>query len=57
MQSVPALKRITLTRILDSLLTLREQVSIDPLIAEKARRSVERIINLKNWSRLLTHDQ
>ena len=27
---------------------LREEVTIDPLIAEKARRSVERMINLKN---------
>jgi quinolinate synthase len=44
----PHMKRITLAKILDSLLTLREEVSIDPLIAEKARRSVERMINLKN---------
>ncbi|SHG04526.1 quinolinate synthase NadA [Bradyrhizobium erythrophlei] len=44
----PHMKRITLPKILDSLLTLREEVSIDPLIAEKARRSVERMINLKN---------
>ncbi len=44
----PHMKRITLAKILDSLLTLREEVSIDPLIAEKARRSVQRMINLKN---------
>ncbi len=44
----PHMKRITLARILDSLLTLREEVNIDPLIAEKARRSVARMINLKN---------
>ena len=44
----PHMKRITLAKILESLLTLREEVSIDPLIAEKARRSVERMINLKN---------
>ena len=44
----PHMKRITLPKILDSLLTLREEVTIDPLIAEKARRSVERMINLKN---------
>jgi quinolinate synthase len=44
----PHMKRITLPKILDSLLTLREEVAIDPLIAEKARRSVERMINLKN---------
>ncbi len=44
----PHMKRITLPRILDSLLTLREEVTIDPLIAERARRSVERMINLRN---------
>jgi quinolinate synthase len=44
----PHMKRITLAKILDSLLTLREEVTVDPLIAEKARRSVERMINLKN---------
>ena len=44
----PHMKRITLPNILDSLLTLREEVTIDPSIADKARRSVERMINLKN---------
>ena len=44
----PHMKRITLPKILDSLLTLREEVTIDPMIAEKARHSVERMINLKN---------
>jgi quinolinate synthase len=44
----PHMKRITLPKILDSLVTLREEVVIDPLIAGKARRSVERMINLKN---------
>jgi quinolinate synthase len=44
----PHMKRITLPKILDSLLHLREEVTIDPVIAEKARRSVERMINLKN---------
>src|SRR5215468_1587521 len=44
----PHMKRITLPNILDSLLDLREEVVIDPAIAEKARRSVERMINLKN---------
>jgi quinolinate synthase len=44
----PHMKRITLGNILDSLLYLREEVTIDPLIAERARRSVERMINLKN---------
>jgi quinolinate synthase len=44
----PHMKRITLSKILDSLLYLREEVVVDPVIAEKARRSVERMINLKN---------
>jgi quinolinate synthase len=44
----PHMKRITLPKILDSLVTLREEVTIDPLIADKARRSVERMINLTN---------
>ena len=44
----PHMKRITLPKILDSLIYLREEVTIDPLIAERARRSVERMINLKN---------
>ena len=44
----PHMKRITLPKILDSLVYLREEVTIDPSIAEKARRSVERMVNLKN---------
>ena len=44
----PHMKRITLPKILDSLLCLRDEVTIDPVIAGKARRSVERMINLKN---------
>jgi quinolinate synthase len=44
----PHMKRITLPKILDSLVYLREEVTIDPMIAEKARLSVERMINLKN---------
>jgi quinolinate synthase len=44
----PHMKRITLPKMLDSLVHLHEEVTIDPLIAEKARRSVERMINLKN---------
>jgi quinolinate synthase len=43
----PHMKRITLPKILDSLLTMREEIIIDPAIAEKARRSVERMVNLK----------
>jgi quinolinate synthase len=44
----PHMKRITLPKILDSLLGLREEITIDPAIAERARRSVQRMINLKN---------
>jgi quinolinate synthase len=44
----PHMKRITLSNILESLLTLGEEVTIDPALAERARRSVERMINLKN---------
>jgi quinolinate synthase len=40
------MKRITLPRILDSLLDMREEVVIDPAIAARARRSVQRMIDL-----------
>ncbi len=43
----PHMKRITLPKILDSLLYMTEEVVIDPMVAEKARRSVERMVNLK----------
>jgi quinolinate synthase len=44
----PHMKRITLANVLESLLELREEVTIDPIVAEKARRSVQRMISLKN---------
>ncbi len=44
----PHMKRIQLPKILDSLLFMKEEVVIDPLIAAKARRSVERMVNLKS---------
>jgi quinolinate synthase len=44
----PHMKRITLPKILDSLLTMQEEVVVDPIIADKARRSVERMIHLKS---------
>jgi quinolinate synthase len=44
----PHMKRITLPKILDSLVYLRDEVTVDPLIAAKARRAVERMINLKS---------
>ena len=44
----PHMKRITLPKILDSLIYMREEVTVDPMIIDRARRSVERMINLKN---------
>src|SRR5688572_22734330 len=44
----PHMKRITLPKILDSLLQMKEEVVIDPAIAAKARRAVERMIYLKS---------
>jgi quinolinate synthase len=44
----PHMKRITLPNILDSLLHMKEEVTVDPVIAEKARRAVERMIYLKS---------
>jgi quinolinate synthase len=44
----PHMKRITLPKILDSLVYITEEVVIDPVIAERARRSVERMVNLKS---------
>lgn len=42
----PHMKRITLPKILDSLLYLREEVTVDPAIAARARDSVQRMIDL-----------
>jgi len=44
----PHMKRITLPKILDSLVSMQEEVVVDPLIAAKARRAVERMIHLKS---------
>ena len=44
----PHMKRISLENIRDSLLYLEHEVTIDPAIAERARRSVERMVNLTN---------
>jgi quinolinate synthase len=44
----PHMKRITLPRILDSLVFMKEEITVDPLVAEKARRAVERMVNLKS---------
>jgi quinolinate synthase len=42
----PHMKRITLPKILDSLLYGKEEVTVDPEVAVRARRAVERMINL-----------
>ena len=44
----PHMKRITLPKILDSLLHMKDEVVVDPTIAAKARRAVERMIYLKS---------
>lgn len=44
----PHMKRITLPKILDSLVYLRDEVTVDPMIAARARRSVERMVNLNS---------
>ena len=43
----PHMKRITLPKILDSLLFMTEEVTVDPVIADRARLAVERMVNLK----------
>jgi len=40
------MQRITLPKILNSLLNLEEEVTVDPEIAGRARQAVERMINL-----------
>jgi quinolinate synthase len=44
----PHMKRITLPKILDSLVYMQEEVRVDPAVAAKARRAVERMVNLKS---------
>jgi quinolinate synthase len=44
----PHMKRITLANILDSLVFMQEEVTLDPAIAAKARRAVERMVHLKS---------
>jgi len=43
----PHMKRITLPKILESLVHMREEIIVDPLVADRARLSVERMVNLK----------
>ncbi len=44
----PHMKRITLPKILDSLVYMREEVVIDPALIDRALASVERMVNLKS---------
>jgi len=44
----PHMKRITLPKILDSLCEMKEEILVDPAIADRARLAVERMVNLKN---------
>jgi quinolinate synthase len=42
----PHMKRITLPKILDCLVTMKEEVKVDPEVADRARLAVERMVNL-----------
>jgi quinolinate synthase len=44
----PHMKRISLENIYDSLVHLRHEVTVDPDVAVRARRAVERMVNLTN---------
>ncbi len=44
----PHMQRITLPKILNSLLNLEQEVTVDPEIAARGRLAVERMINLKH---------
>ena len=44
----PHMKKITLANILDALLEMRDEVIVDPALAPKARRAIERMIYLRN---------
>ncbi|MCB1505360.1 MAG: quinolinate synthase NadA [Hyphomicrobiaceae bacterium] len=44
----PHMKRISLERIYESLRDMKYEVTVDPEVAERARRAVERMVNLTN---------
>jgi len=44
----PHMKRITLPKILESLVFMREEIHVDPAVAVRARLAVERMVNLRN---------
>jgi quinolinate synthase len=50
----PHMKRITLPKIYDTLLHMRHEVTVDPAIAERARRAVENMLALSSASALAT---
>jgi len=43
----PHMKRITLPNILEALVYMREEVVVDPVMAEKAKHAVQRMVDLK----------
>ncbi|MBI1383684.1 MAG: quinolinate synthase NadA [Rhizobiales bacterium] len=42
----PHMKRITLQKVLEALVYMREEVTVDPAVAARARQAVERMVNL-----------
>src|SRR4029079_8536920 len=44
----PHMKRITLPQILESRVLLKEELTVDPFVAERARAAVERMVNLNH---------
>lgn len=44
----PHMKRISLPNILDALVYMKEEVHVDPDVAVRAKRAVERMVNLQN---------
>jgi quinolinate synthase len=40
----PYMKRITLPKILESLVHMRYEVTVDPAVADRARRAVDRML-------------
>ena len=44
----PHMKRITLPKILNSLIFMKDEVTVDPVLIEPARAAVERMINLSH---------
>jgi quinolinate synthase len=44
----PHMKRISLENIYESLVHMQYEVTVDPDVAERARRAVERMVNLTN---------